>query len=128
MAKQDTRHETHRLDPGKGGAEDFIAVRLNSLALIVLYAWLLTAIVLLLPDLSHRAVTGWLRHPLNALLMVLLIGLTFWHVKYGLNELIDDYVHAPVARIASLATMHTLTWTGALFALISLARIVLVPA
>jgi succinate dehydrogenase / fumarate reductase membrane anchor subunit len=128
MAKPDTRHETRRLDQGKGGAEDFIVVQLNSLALIVLYPWLLAALVLLMPDLSHRAVTGWLRHPLNTLLMALLIGLTFWHVEYGLNELIDDYVHAPVARVASLATIHMLTWTGALFTIISLARIVLVPA
>ena len=128
MPKQDTRHETRSLGPGKGGAEDYVAVRLNSMALLVLYAWFLTALVLLLPDLSHRAVTGWLRHPFNAVMMILLIGVSFWHVKYGLQELIDDYVHAPVNRALAIGAMYTFTLVGALYALWSVARIALVPS
>lgn len=128
MPEQNSRRDTRKLGPGEGGAEEFLAVRLNSFALLVLYAWLLTALVLLLPDLSYRAVTGWLRHPVNAVLMILLIGLTFWHVKYGLQELIDDYVHAPVSRAVSIGAMYTFTLVGAVYALWSVARVALAPA
>lgn len=127
MPEQDTGKATRALGPGEGGAKDFIAVRLNSLALMLLYAWLLTALVLL-PDLSYRVVTDWLRHPLNAVLMLLLIVITFWHVKYGLQELIDDYVHTPVNRAVSMAMMYAFAVFGAAFAGWSVARIALAPA
>jgi succinate dehydrogenase / fumarate reductase, membrane anchor subunit len=127
MAKQDTREDTRPLGPGAGGAEDFIAVRLNSMALVVLYAWLLTALLLLLPDLSHAKMTAWLRHPLNAIMMILLIGMSFWHVKYGLDELIDDYVHSPLNRALAIGANYTFTGVGALVAVWNVARIALVP-
>ena len=128
MAKQDTSQETRPLGPGAGGAEDFIAVRLNSMALVVLYAWLLTALVLLLPDLSHAKVTAWLRHPLNSIMMILLIGMSFWHVKYGLAELIDDYVHVPLNRALAISANYTFTGVGALVAVWSVVRVALAPA
>lgn len=128
MPELDTHEATRRLPPGKGGAEDFIAVRWNSLALVVLYAWLLTALVLLLPDLSHARVTDWLQHPLNTLLMLLLIGTSFWHVRYGLDELIDDYVHAPLGRNVARTVSVTLCTVGGLFAGLCVLRIVFAPA
>lgn len=123
MPKQDTRQETRALGPGAGGAEEFIAVRLNSMALVVLYAWLLTALVLLLPDLGHAKVTAWLRHPLNAIMMILLIGMSFWHVKYGLAELIDDYVRTPLNRALAISANYAFTGLGALVAVWSIMRV-----
>lgn len=40
MAKQETRKENRQMGPGKGGARDFIALRINSFAPMLLYAWL----------------------------------------------------------------------------------------
>lgn len=127
MAKQDTSKATRQLGPGKGGAREFLAVRINSMALLLLYGWLLTAIVLL-PDLSYAMVAKWLGHPLNALMMILLIGMSFWHVKYGLHELIDDYVHSPLNRALSITAMYAFTIIGAAYGVWSVARIALVPA
>lgn len=127
MAKQNTRRETRQLEPGKGGAREFIAVRINSMALLLLYAWLLTAIMLL-PDLSYQTVTLWLRHPLNALMMILLIGMSFWHVKYGLHELIDDYVHSPLNRALSITALYAFTIIGTAYGVWSVARTALAPA
>jgi succinate dehydrogenase / fumarate reductase membrane anchor subunit len=127
MPRQDTSKDTRALGPGAGGAEDFIAVRLNSMALVVLFAWLLTALVLLLPDLSHAKVTAWLRHPLNAIMMILLIGMSFWHVKYGLDELIDDYVRAPLNRALAISANYAVTGIGALAGIWSVMRVALGP-
>ncbi|MCM0000604.1 MAG: succinate dehydrogenase, hydrophobic membrane anchor protein [Erythrobacter sp.] len=123
MPEQDTRAATRRLPPGGGGAEEFIAVRWNSLALLMLYAWLLTALVLLLPDLSHARVTGWLAHPLNTLLMVLLIAESFRHVRYGLDELIDDYLHAPLGRAVAKAANKSACIVGGVFGVLCVLRI-----
>lgn len=127
MPEQHTRAATRRLPPGNGGAKDFIAVRWNSLALVVLYAWLLTALVLLAPDLSHARVTGWLRHPLNTLLMLLLIAESFRHVRYGLDELIDDYLHAPLGGAVAKAANKAACIVAALFGVLCVLRIAFAP-
>jgi len=128
MPEQDTRAATRRLPPGNGGAEAFIAVRWNSLALLALYVWLMTALVLLQPDLSHAKLTGWLRHPLNTMLMLLLIGESFRHVQYGLDELIDDYVHAPFGHAVAKAGNRAACIVGGLFGVLSVLRIAFATA
>ncbi|WP_296719230.1 succinate dehydrogenase, hydrophobic membrane anchor protein [Erythrobacter sp.] len=124
-----TTRETQQGQDRKGRsgghvANHWIAVRLNSLALLALYTWLMTALFLL-PDLSFAGVRGWLRHPLNSVLMILLIGVSFWHSKDGLMEVIDDYVHQPVARAISIAALYTFIVGGALFGIWAVARIAL---
>ena len=122
------RGERELVGRGRGGARDWIAVRLNSLALVMLYAWLITALLLLPSDLSYAAVRAWLRNPLNAVLMILLIVLSFWHAKYGLKEVIDDYVHRPVAQAASIIALNAFVLFGTAFGVWAVARIALSPA
>jgi succinate dehydrogenase / fumarate reductase membrane anchor subunit len=113
---------------GRGGARDWIAVRLNSLALVLLYAWLLVSLVLLLPDFSYEAARGWLRHPLNAVMMILLIVLSFWHAKYGLKEVIDDYVHRPFPQAAAIVALNAFALFGAAFGVWAVVRVALASA
>lgn len=80
------------LGPARHGAHDWWAVRLNSVALLVLYAWLAVSL-LLLPSLDRTTVVEWLADPLAAVPMALLVAATFWHVQKGLREVVDDYVH-----------------------------------
>ncbi|MEQ5789372.1 succinate dehydrogenase, hydrophobic membrane anchor protein [Erythrobacter sp. NFXS35] len=125
MARQ-ARSADRLVGKGRGGAKDWIAVRLNSFALLALYAWLLAALVLL-PDLSYDTVRDWLRRPLNSVMMILLIIVSFWHTKYGLKELIDDYVLQPFPQAVCIAAMYAFTIFGAAFGVWSVARIALVP-
>lgn len=127
MSRLESSKAAHGLGPGKGGASAFIAVRLNSMALVLLSAWLMTALFLL-PDLSHRTLTGWLAHPFNAIMMIALIGITCWHTKHGFQEVIDDYVHAPLGRTLWISAMYVFTIGAAALGAWSVARIALVPA
>jgi succinate dehydrogenase / fumarate reductase membrane anchor subunit len=67
-------------------------VRVNSVALLLLSVWLLVSL-LRLPDLGFSTLGEWLRDPLAAVPMLLLVGTTFWHIQHGLREIIDDYTH-----------------------------------
>lgn len=80
------------LGPARHGAQNWWAFRVNSVALLLLSAWLLASL-LTLPALDYATVLEWLRDPLAAVPMALLVGATFWHVQHGLREVIDDYVH-----------------------------------
>jgi succinate dehydrogenase / fumarate reductase membrane anchor subunit len=66
--------------------------RLTSVSTLLLFVWLLVSL-LRLPSLSHGAVTQWLASPIAAVPMLLLIVSTFWHLKLGLQVIIEDYAH-----------------------------------
>ena len=111
------------LGSARHGARDWWAVRLNSVALTVLYVWLAVSLIRL-PALDHVTVTEWLRHPLAAVPMLLLVAATFWHVKHGLREVIDDYVHDEGNKAFWLIVLNFLVLFGAalgLFAVLSIA-------
>lgn len=105
------------LGPARHGAHDWWIVRLNSVALLALYVWLLVSL-LRLPDLGHEAMTAWLRNPINTIAMLLLVVTTFHHIRAGVREWIDDYVHEEGWKFASLALLNFLVIAlGALAAL-----------
>lgn len=80
------------LGPAHHGAHDWWAFRVNSVALLLLSVWLLASL-LILPALDYATIVEWLRDPFAAVPMILFVLVTFWHVKHGLREVIDDYVH-----------------------------------
>lgn len=82
---------------GHGGAE-WWAVRLNSAALLLLSVWLLVSL-LRLPSVSYDTLGEWLREPLVAAPMLLFVLTTFWHIKHGLKEVIDDYAHTESGKV-----------------------------
>lgn len=95
------------LGPAHHGATDWWKVRINSVSTLVLFVWLGVSL-LRLPSLDHGTVVQWLGHPVNAVAMLLLIGSTFWHIKFGVREWIDDYVHDEGWRVISLGLLYAL--------------------
>ena len=65
--------------------------------------------------------TAWLRSPLNAVLMALLLIVLFWHTAMGLGVVIKDYVHAIHQRTVTLIAMRV---TCLAFAVAGIAAIV----
>ena len=76
--------------------------RLTALALIPLSIWFITSLVtaLLLPDVLK--VSQWFSSPVNAVLMVSMLIALFLHAKLGVQVIIEDYVHQPVAKYVLL--------------------------
>jgi len=99
---------------GHGGAE-WWSVRLNSVALLLLSVWLIVSL-LRLPDLSLSMFSEWLRDPLAAVPMLLLIATTFWHIQHGLREVIDDYAHNEGNRVLLITLLSFFVYGGGLFA------------
>jgi succinate dehydrogenase / fumarate reductase, membrane anchor subunit len=98
------------------GAGDWWMVRVNSVTTLALSVWLLVSL-LRLPVADHATVTGWMQSPINAVLMLLMIVSTFWHIKYGVREVIDDYVHEDGWRVVSLGLLYiTIVGMGSLAA------------
>jgi len=106
---------------GHGGA-DWWAVRVNSVALLLLSVWLVASL-LRLPAVDYATVTEWLREPIVAVPMLLLIATTFWHIKHGLREIIDDYAHAESQRVLWITLLSFFVYGGGAFALFCVLKI-----
>ncbi len=72
----------------------WIVLRLTALAAIPLCAWLVLNIVGLI-GAPYEVFMAWLHNPINAVLMILFVVVTFYHAMLGVHEILEDYVHAP---------------------------------
>jgi succinate dehydrogenase / fumarate reductase, membrane anchor subunit len=84
--------------PGSGTAH-WWAARVTSIALVPLTLWFVLA-VFHLEGVSRDQVAHWAAHSVNATVLLALVVATFHHMQLGLQEVIDDYVHAEPAHIA----------------------------
>ncbi len=103
------------LGPAGHGGADWWSMRLNSIALLLLSVWLIVSL-LRLPQLDHATITEWLREPLAAVPMLLLIFTSFWHIKHGLREIIDDYAHTEGGRVLCITLLAFFVYGGGAFA------------
>ena len=85
----------------------------------------LVASLLLLPDLSFAALQDWISQPVPALIMALFVISVFWHARLGLQVLIEDYVHQNGTRFGAMLILNLLTFAGAAFGLLCIARLAL---
>lgn len=79
--------------------------RATAVVLIPLTVWFVASLIAHTGS-DHAALIAWLHSPLNAVLMVLLLAVLFWHTALGLGVVIKDYVHANHLRTVALIAMR----------------------
>ena len=89
----------------KDGTHHFIWQRITAVATGLSGLWLL-GMLLTMRNAEYAYVHTLVADPINSVvLIVFLIGM-FWHAKLGLQVVIEDYIHAPLAgAIAHLAVL-----------------------
>jgi len=116
---------------GHGSAKDgtghWWAQRLTAVALVPLSLWFALAMLGLLQDGvqgNYDFVAAWLREPVNAILVLLLVIALLYHSSLGLQVVIEDYVHQPAVKVTALAAVklaHLALAVSAVYAVISVA-------
>ena len=104
------------------GAGHWWQERLSSLAALLLWIWFAVS-MLRLPSHDHAMIAEWLASPLAAVPMLLLVAATFWHLRLGLQVVIDDYVHDEGSKLFATALVHFLAILGAAFAIFSILKL-----
>ena len=89
------------LGSAKGGTHHFWMQRVTAVAMIPLTIWFVASIVSLV-GADRAVVLAWLHMPVVAVLMALLLGTGFYHLKLGLQVIIEDYVHCEAVKITAL--------------------------
>jgi succinate dehydrogenase / fumarate reductase membrane anchor subunit len=88
---------------GLGAAHEGVAhwwgQRLTAIAMVPLVFWFTISLVSL-AGAPHAVVVAWIRSPLTAILLIVLIAAVFHHMQLGLQVVIEDYVHTEWRKLA----------------------------
>jgi succinate dehydrogenase / fumarate reductase membrane anchor subunit len=83
------------------GAGHWITERVSAIALVPLTLWGAFGVLRLAAG-DYGAAIAWVSEPVNAVLMALLIAISFWHMQLGLRVVIEDYVHTKLGKLSLL--------------------------
>lgn len=89
------------LGSAKDGVQHWWVQRVTAVAMIPLLLVMLVY-VLKLATGDHAAVVAAFRNPIFAIIALLAILAVFWHLKLGVQVVIEDYVHGEGLKMASL--------------------------
>lgn len=90
------------LGSAKSAAAHWLAQRVSAVALVPLTLWFAASIIAHSGS-DYAAFIAWLRSPLTAGLMILLLIALFQHTALGLQVVIEDYVHSGIKFAAVIA-------------------------
>jgi succinate dehydrogenase / fumarate reductase membrane anchor subunit len=108
---------TDTLGSAHAGVRDWRAERLSAIALAPLGLWFLAAFAAHARD-GYLACVAWLRQPLSAIAMLLLLLVLFRHLELGLRVIIEDYVHS-AAKLPALIAVRLLCLAAAVTGIVA---------
>ena len=109
MGRRDMRSPLARargLGSAKTGVGHWWAQRVSAVALIPLTLWFVASLIAHTGS-SHASFLAWLREPLTAILMIMLLLALFHHTALGLQVVIEDYMHSRARFVVLMAMRPT---------------------
>lgn len=86
---------------GKSGTAHFWQQRVTGVAALLLSLVYVVLLVKLQGD-DYPTVIATLGNPIVAVLMLAFLGVSVWHMKIGMQVIIEDYVNQPFLRVLAL--------------------------
>lgn len=104
MSLQTPLGQVRGLGSAKEGTDHWWLQRLTGLALVPLTIWFVVSIAAL-AGADHGHVAEWLSSPFVAVFVILVVGVGFYHLKIGVQVVVEDYVHTPWVKTGTLISV-----------------------
>ncbi|MDB5737894.1 MAG: succinate dehydrogenase hydrophobic rane anchor protein [Sphingomonas bacterium] len=104
------------------GARHWWQQRVTAAGNLLLLVWFVVSL-LRLPMIDHAAVVLWIKSPLVAVPLLLLVLSVFWHLRLGLQVFIEDYVHEEGSKIACILLLNAYALGAAALSAFSILKI-----
>ena len=114
--------KVRRLGSAKHGGQHWINQRTSAVGNLLLTTWLVTSL-LLMPNFEQATLAQWLAQPSAAVPMMLMLVSIFWHVRLGLQVLIEDYVHDDPLKFASITLLNFYVVASLVFGIFIVAKL-----
>ena len=124
MALQTPLSKVRHLGSAKEGVNHWWGQRLTAILLVPLSLWFVGSLwSIVVGGADRAALVDWLSGPVAAVLMLLFLGATFYHLKLGLQVVIEDYVHGPCKWVLLIlnALLCLVLGLAALYSVIAIA-------
>ena len=111
------------LGSAKEGVEHWWAQRVTAIALVPLSIWFVISVIGFV-GADLETVQDWVSRPLPAILLVLLLIASFYHMSLGLQVVIEDYVHTELVKLGLVIVVRLFCFAVAvagIFAVLSMA-------
>ena len=79
------------LGSAKHGAGHFITQRVSAIALVFLVPWFLISLIGAVRGGYDHAL-AWIADPINAVLILLSVGAALYHMRLGMQVVVEDYI------------------------------------
>ncbi|PZU08385.1 MAG: succinate dehydrogenase, hydrophobic membrane anchor protein [Sphingobium sp.] len=110
------------LGSARHGAHHWLAQRYTAVGNLLLVLWLLVSLATL-PGLDYQSVTGWVANPLVAVPLMLMLVSIFWHLRLGMQVMLEDYVHDKGLNFLAILLLNFYAIGGAAAGIFAIAKI-----
>ena len=112
------------LGAAKNGVGHWWQQRVTAVANLALLLWFIVSLVRL-PGLDYASIVLWLRQPVAAIPMLLLIVSVFYHFRLGVQVFIEDYLHNEGTKLLALLALNFYALGGTAAAVFAVLKIAL---
>ena len=109
------------------GAGRFMAERATSIALAPLSLWAIWA-ALSVAHAGYDGAVAFLQSPVNAVLAALTIFVSAYHMKMGVQVIVEDYIHQVRNKILLLLLNSAVCWLAAALGVFAVLKVALLGA
>jgi len=119
MSLQTELGKIRGLGSAKSGTEHWWAQRVTAVGLVPLVLWFVISMISIV-GADRAGLIEWMSNPLNAVLLLVLLGSGIYHMQLGMQVVIEDYIHGAL----KVAALIAVTWGSLILALATMFSVV----
>ena len=110
------------LGASHSGTTDFWRQRITAVAMVLLMVPVIVVVLMLLGS-NHAGAAQMLGSPLVAIILLLFIVASTWHMKIGMQVVIEDYVHHEPLKLAAIMANNFFSFAVALASIYAILKL-----